>query len=252
MLSAITLRWFSWQSALLANSAPLFHFGPSPTIQFEQAFQLNPNDTDLLLLYVQFSMFSGQYADAIRLARRLVQLDGRNPLFALELGWAHSFAGNYEAASAGYQRAIELDPVRPEPYLRLAMLELSRGNLDQALEHVRFSEQLAGDTINRAGIVSEYAYVYAKTGALEDAVRIADRLPSNAFPQALATVQLALGNHEQALATLRADADRIEANNLATPAQPTYSFILWNTYNDAILDRPEWVQLRERLTLAGR
>jgi hypothetical protein len=132
------------------------------------------------------------------------------------------------------------------------MLELSRGNLDEALEHARFSEQLAGDTINRAGIVSEYAYVYARTGALEDAARMADRLPRNAFPQALATVQLALGNNEQALATLRADAERIEANDLATPAQPTYAFILWNTYNDAILDQPEWLEVRERLASAGR
>jgi tetratricopeptide (TPR) repeat protein len=185
--------------------------------------------------------------DAIQLAQRLVQLEPRNPLFALEHGWAYYFAGEYESAVTVYQEAIALDPVDSEPYFRLAQLELSRGNLAQALEHARFSEQLAGDTINRAGIVAEYVYIYAKTGALEDATRIADRLPSNAFPQALATVQLALGNDEQALATLQTDAERIEANNLEALAQPTYAFIIWNTYNDPILNRPEFMEVRKRL-----
>jgi hypothetical protein len=46
---------------------------------------------------------------------------------------------------------------------------------------------------------------------------------------------------------LQSDAERIEANGLEPPAQATYAFILWNTYNDPMLEEPDWVQVRERL-----
>ena len=159
----------------------------------------------------------------------------------MELGWAHWFAGDHEAAIAGYERSIELDPARSEPHFRRAQLELSRGNLTEALEHARFSEQLAGDTIRRPGITSEYAYLYSRVGALDDAIRMADRVTGNA------STHLARGNHGQALALLQADAERRELNGLPPPFGYTLSFIIWNTFNDPILDQPEWIQVRERL-----
>ncbi len=148
---------------------------------------------------------------------------------------------------AGYERSIALDPARSEPHFRRAQLELSRGNLTEALEHARFSEQLAGDTIRRPGITSEYAYLYSRVGALDDAIRMADRVTGNASAAWSATTHLARGNHGQALALLQADAERRELNGLSPPYGYTLSFIIWNTFNDPILDRPEWIQVRERL-----
>jgi tetratricopeptide (TPR) repeat protein len=72
------------------------------------------------------------------LSTRLEELSGRRALGLLNrIGILHARFGYDREAEAAFERAIEGDPAYASPYLNLANLRLSRGELNEALELVK-------------------------------------------------------------------------------------------------------------------
>ena len=64
---------------------------------FERAYQLEPNDADVLIDYAFFSSHMGIHTDAIELAQRAVEIDPNNMRSYLCLGTVFGNAGNFES-----------------------------------------------------------------------------------------------------------------------------------------------------------
>jgi tetratricopeptide (TPR) repeat protein len=79
---------------------------------------------------------SGRPAHAVKLARRARDVDPLSiaPLFAQ--GLAEQARGNVVAAAAAYERATEIQPRNPQPWLWLGRLELDAGCPRRALPHL--------------------------------------------------------------------------------------------------------------------
>jgi tetratricopeptide (TPR) repeat protein len=70
--------------------------------------------------------------EAVRLARRAVELSPTDWDIWRVLGWAHYSAGNWRAAEEAIDKSMELGTPGPYDWLRLAMAQSQLGNKDQA------------------------------------------------------------------------------------------------------------------------
>ena len=101
---------------------------------FERAYQLEPNDADVLIDYAFFSSHMGIHTDAIELAQRAVEIDPNNLRSYLCLGSVLGNAGNFEAAAAALRELIRMNSPIPLGHLRLGHMESVLGNSDEAFK----------------------------------------------------------------------------------------------------------------------
>ena len=214
---------------------------------FEQALQLTPNDTETRWDYAFFNAYTDRFDEAIGLFESVVDLRPNSAAAHHVLGIAFVFAKDHESAISAYQRAIELSPTNGTSYMDLSRIAAVRGDHAAAMEHARTAEQLMGDAINARGL-SNIAYSYGLAGSREDASRLFNRLELAAATvhideQAWGQAYLAIGEHQQALNYLDAAAN----NKAGNPPNVSTNFIRLNSWNDPVLDEPEFVAVRERL-----
>ena len=141
-----------------------------------------------------------------------------------------------------------MDPTWGGFRFSLAFAEIARGNYGIALENLQLGEQLRGDQVPGTGVISEVAYAYARVGRIEDAERFFSLIdePDEAR---LAHLELGRQNVQATLDLLREIADESYPEE---PEARAYSGanlgrLVWNTWNDPILDRPEFVEVRRRM-----
>ena len=141
----------------------------------ESAFNLSPNDPEVLASYSQFSSYTGQHEDALRLARRAAEL---NPGGASGvIVGANLHAGNYQAAAALLRELIDENPADASRYYELAEADVFAGNHDEALRYVQLAEQIGNWTVETlptgaGGFAARQAQVYSRVGRPEDAMRL--------------------------------------------------------------------------------
>lgn len=105
-------------------------------------------------------------------------------------------ARNYDAAIAGFERAIELDPKRASIRKDLAYTLLKIGETESARE--RFGEAMRLDAADYH-VALEYAFLCYETKQRSEARRIFNRVRETGDPQSRATAQGAFENIEKPL-----------------------------------------------------
>ena len=101
---------------------------------YKTALRLEPRNAQALNNYGTFLYSQGRYEDAIVPLSKLVRDTGyraRSQAFE-NLGFAHSQAGNLDAAEAAFTRALELNFRQPRSSLELAEMAYAKGDLKSA------------------------------------------------------------------------------------------------------------------------
>ena len=169
---------------------------------FERAIELNPNNSDAYYAYASDLMNSG--ADNQRVLELLNEGIERDPLSAnlrVTKGQVLFRLDLPDEAMAEYQKAIDINPLSPHPYYRMAWEHASVGRLDEAIRSAR-----AGIALDPYGgryfHLLEYYYLSIGDipGAEYAAKRYIELVPEarNAM-QGMMDYYLAAGNDEQFL-----------------------------------------------------
>ncbi len=134
---------------------------------YGRAYQLSPNDSDVLTDFAVFKFRTDQYEDAIEIGHQLAAV---NPGFGHGvLAMMLMSAGGNDAAAAAFGEAVAFSPAGPLWHMWLGLVEAARGNEAKALEELRLSESLSGDDFVAPADLAARAHGYGRLGRPEDA-----------------------------------------------------------------------------------
>ena len=139
----------------------------------ERLYRLNPAERSLLTQIADLHVELGNEDEAAAALARYVEqfpddYTGYVSLAGLERG-----RGAHEAARAHLERAIILEPVRPELASHLARIDLEVGRFDDALAGHERALDLARGALQRAEALEDLTGYYRFRGQMEEAIRTA-------------------------------------------------------------------------------
>jgi Flp pilus assembly protein TadD len=138
--------------------------------------QLNPGDSEAIMLYSQTAMLRGQTASAIAVWQQWFNAHPSDSSAIALLGTLEEASGNKGQAEADYRKALGIQPHQPLAANNLAYLMLENGeNTDVALSLAQIARQSMPNSPNTADTLA-WAYYYKGTygfarDLLEDAVK---------------------------------------------------------------------------------
>ena len=214
---------------------------------WQRAYELSPRDPDIVVDFGYFAAATGQSGRAIDLARQALDLAPNSAQTAAVAGFAFIFAGDYEEATRIERKAVALDPAFFFSYLMLGLVEAARGKDADALEHLRFAEELS-QGIPSADVMSQLAYGYGLVGRHEDAMRMFSEIENMASEfhvgaASWAMACLGIGDEERALDFLLAASDVTRGGE----GYVALTFLAGNVFNDPVLQQGPFVDARRRL-----
>jgi TolB-like protein/Flp pilus assembly protein TadD len=214
---------------------------------WERAYELSPRDPDIVVDFGYFAAATGQSEQAIELARQALNVAPNSAQTAAVAGFAFIFAGEYEEATSIERAAVALDPAFFFSYLMLGLVEAARGKDADALEHLRFAEELS-QGIPSADVMSQLAYGYGLIGRHEDAMRMLSEIESMASEfhvgaASWAMAYLGIGDEERALDFLVAASDVTRGGE----GYVALTFLAGNAFGDPVLEQRTFVEARRRL-----
>jgi tetratricopeptide (TPR) repeat protein len=198
-----------------------------------------------------FRSWSGERAEALRIAQQMVAVNPRDWFAHFVYGIVLHYARDYDAAAAAFRDGIALAAASPLPHLWLAFTETARGDPEEAKRELELTEQLLGE--NRVMIVLVgLVYGYGRVGDLDNARRVFDEITAIADrgedigAGGWASAHLAVGHLDEALEWLQRGVEKATRHE---PDTGYYSLmnIRMNATNDPVLERPEFVDVRDRL-----
>ena len=216
---------------------------------WERAYQLSPGDPDIVVDFGYFSSLTGQREQAISLARQAMNLAPNSVETVAVAGFAFIFAGDYDEAARIERKAIALDPAFFFPYLLLGLVEAARGNDAEALELLRFAEELS-QGIPSPDVMSQLSYGYGRIGRREDAMRMMTQIEHMAteFHVGAASwtmAYLGIGDEGRALDFLLKASDASQGGE----GFLALTYLAGNALSDPILEQRSFVDARRKLGL---
>ncbi len=223
-----------------------------PTWRWSAYLQaLEPGDEDQLAAAgIWVYAWMGRQADAVRIARRVAELNPNDFSSHLFLGVSLAYVSEYDAAMQSLQRGHELAPGHPLVQAWKAYIEIARGNSGVAAAELRLIEQLLSN--NRPIVfLPELAYGYSRIGSREDVERILAEIEALENPDefgagAWAVTYLAIGDEERALEQLEIVAAKAR-NYEPDPGYLNVMNLKMNYLADPALEKPEFVDVLGRI-----
>jgi len=228
--------------AELANVHMVNWRGVEAEQAFQRAYQLSP-DADVLMSYGRFKRYKGEYAAAIPLLQRAVELDPNNWIRYNQLGIAYTRTQDYDAAAIALGAAVELSPSNVGSLTNLALTEIARGNYDDAVRRIEIVELLNPGT----GRFAQMALAFSQMGRDEDAERLFAEFEKSAAENPVgdawwAIAYMGIGDYAQALQRLETAVEKRGLTDLAP-----LSGLAANTWGDPELDQPRFRELLDGL-----
>jgi TolB-like protein len=205
----------------------------------EQALALSPNDFQVLADAVLLNVGSRNPVAAIEFAQRAARI---NPVDgSMLLGIAFRGAGDYDAAAEQFASRPDIQSNNIE----LALVEFGRRDTAAVIRNLREVETRG---IQPPASIPNVAYLYHLAGADGDARRVAAMFEGFAVDYAVgpgdwALVALSAGDNAVALQWL----ERAATHQAPGPGRQSTLIISRNSFSDPVLERPEFVEIRERL-----
>lgn len=195
--------------------------------------------------------WSDRPGEALAIARRAVDVDPLNPIRHWYLGSVLTYAHDYDAATASFERAIEILPSTPLFRSWLAFAEIGRGNHEAAARSLASAEDLLAENREILYLV-DILYSYGRIGRREDATRVFNEIEGMAANQEIgaggrAMAYLGVGDHEKALEQLRIGSQRAR-DKILDPGFFSLMNIRMNVAADPVLEQPEFAAVRAELT----
>ena len=165
---------------------------------FRRALELNPSLPGTHAHYGWYLNLFDRQDEAVAEMERAVELDPLTPLWAAWVADVHSFGGDFEAAEEAAREAIEVNPDFPWSHSSLAVALAGQGEFEEAIEILEATPRNPSANPYREFKLGQ---LYATTGRIEDARRIAAELAADPNPLdalALVIVHSALGDDDEA------------------------------------------------------
>ena len=210
---------------------------------FQRAVASSPNDVNVLLMYGRFKRFRGEHDECIQLMQRAVELDPYNASSLIQLAQSYKEAGNWVAAAATYESAIDLGATGVRVFTGAGTVQALLDDSAEAVRLLRIAEGLAQNVFRFAQI----AHAYAISGRSDDAGRLFKQFKQAASESPVSDAvwswaYIAMGDYERALQRLEsAVQNRVPTDMIALTA------IEANPWRDPELERPEFRELVSRL-----
>lgn len=168
---------------------------------YERALQVNPGDARTLALYSRWLSAEGRTEEALRAARRAVELDPLSVSALTSTGHAYRDAADLRTAAQMYERALALVP--DDPFV-LQTIGMTLVMLGERTEGLRLAERLLEILPHSAPDVASVAWVYAYAREFDRAIelyrRAIDLDPDDPVNHAfLANALAAVGENDEAV-----------------------------------------------------
>jgi len=179
-----------------------FNFDSTKAIaEFERALQLNPNYATAHHWFGAGPLLAlGRFNESIVEAKRSIELDPLSMINNADFGNDYYYARRYDEAIAQLRKTIEIEPRFYLAHYYLAQALQSKGQLPEAITEYRKAVELDDDPFALALL----GQAYARSGQLDDARKILDRLNQEAKSRYVAAygigvVFLGMGDKNRAM-----------------------------------------------------
>ena len=154
-------------------------------------------------------------ANAYTYAQKALAIDPYDYKSYWALGWAQLYNWEHDAATASYERALQLNPNDAELLAEMSNLLIYLGQTDRAIEQLLLAMHL--NPFHPQWYKEYLGWAYEEAGRPEDAIRVLEPLlePEEWVRRTLAAAYAAAGREEDAHRQIRAIVEKNPAFSLA-------------------------------------
>jgi serine/threonine protein kinase/Tfp pilus assembly protein PilF len=172
--------------------------------EFKSALELDPGNSEAHRSYAYYLTALGRRQEAMSEIQRALEVDPLYIATQITAGWVFYFSRQYDQAITQCQQSLELDPNSAGAYDCLGSSYLAEGDHEKAIAACKRAYALSGNAATRAVGLGE---AYALAGRKSDAQTVLRQLREQSTkgfvpPLFISRIDVALGEHEQALARL--------------------------------------------------
>jgi DNA-binding winged helix-turn-helix (wHTH) protein/tetratricopeptide (TPR) repeat protein len=211
----------------------------------DAALRTSPNEAIVHHYSAMLHCLQNEHAEAIRSARRALELDARYAAPYSPLALALRATGDVDGEAAAFRAMIQAAPTSAIGYIGLARHQASIDDSAGVLSSLRLAEQFFGDV---RGFRVDAAISYMRAGAQADAERLVVEFRrgskgTHVDPAMLAMSFIALGDYERARAQI------VEAIEKRYEGMDPFPLMLIerNIWSVPMLESKPWLDLRARL-----
>ncbi len=171
---------------------------------FRKAIDLQPGYASAYERYALFLGCMGRTDEAIKFMEKAYKLDPLSPSVSTGVGRMYHFAGYYDKAIKQYEKTLKMNPDYVEAEFALSITYEQKKMFDKAILHLKKSIKLSNGRLIMIAILGR---IYAKTGNIQDALKVKDELKKlqsekEVSPFYFAVIDAALGNKKAAIDSL--------------------------------------------------
>lgn len=170
----------------------------------KRAIELNPNLAEAHVLYSIYLMQMGRHDEAITEAKRAREIDPLWPRTSAQLGSALAGARRYEEAIESLKKTLEMDPSFALVHGSLGYTYAAMGRYTEAIAEYEEMFRLNGEPKSLSGQIYLGAACAkaGERGKAQEILKLMETTRGYVSPTELAILYAALGQREQALASL--------------------------------------------------
>ena len=173
--------------------------------EYRRALELNPNDAMAHLWYGEYLQVMERNEEALVQIRQAMALDPLNPVHLGELGSLFFTARQYDESNRAFQKAFELDPDYIWPHVGFGEIYGVHKMYREAISELEKAVNLSNR--NDEGAMASLGKVLGDSGRKQEARKLLKELEERSkhryiSPFLVALVQIGLGEHDQAIASL--------------------------------------------------
>jgi TolB-like protein/Flp pilus assembly protein TadD len=224
----------------LAGVQYYLEFEPGLAMQsLERALDLNPTNIRGLVHASWLLGESGRFAESMERIQQALHLDPLSTVVNHSLGQTYYLNRNFEEARSAYSKALDLDRSDPSMYFSIAWANEQLGDFDAAFAaHEKAIELSGGASLYRASL----GYSYALAGMQEQAEEVLQQLEQAPETSAyeLAIVQLGLGRHGLAMDGLEQAFEERDSHLIYINQDPKFDPLREEERFIALIERIGW------------
>jgi len=170
-----------------------------PDEDFQKAIRLNSNSSEIYALYAQYLRWLCRYEEGIEISQKAIELDPLDPYTNIWLETNYFYAGHYDKAIDHLHKMLLIDTTFVWIYIHLAHNYTMMGDSTNALLYADKAMSI-GDTRINLLLASSVAWVYGKSGKLEEAQEILAHFQNSTVDAwSMALIYFGLGESESAI-----------------------------------------------------
>jgi serine/threonine protein kinase/Flp pilus assembly protein TadD len=146
---------------------------PGAGKEFQLALLLNPNSSSTYLAFSIYYAAIGKLEEAVKAARKCLELDPRSIRANEGIGMVLLRAGQYREAKKHLQKVTEMEPNIPLPHFISGQVDMKESRCDQGVAQIEKAAALEGDN---PMVLSALGWAYGLAGRKKQAQQILARL----------------------------------------------------------------------------